>query len=103
MNFLPPIQMKGLITIKLIHARYNPMHNSIDINHYDGYILRIDCNQAESGIRTTSNSQRHLNALPIDNPLEYARLALDGEMQTRMDAEDKFGAFLTHMPHLSTE
>ena len=70
MGFLPPIQMKGLITMKLIHAEYNPMHNSIDINHYNGYILRIDCNQAESGIQTTSNSQRCLNALAIDNPLE---------------------------------
>ena len=74
MGFLPPIHMKGLITMKLIHARYNPMHNSIDINHYNGYTLRIDCNQAESGIQTTPNSQRCLNALAIDNPLEYARL-----------------------------
>ena len=31
--------------MKLIHAEYNPMHNSIDINHYNGYILRLDCNQ----------------------------------------------------------
>ena len=67
--------------MKLIHTRYNPIHNSIDINHYDGYILQIDCNQAGSGIRTTPNSLRRLNALPIDNPLEYARRALDGEMQ----------------------
>ena len=88
MGFLPPIQMKGLITMKLIHAEYNPMHNSIDINHYDGYILRIDCNQAETGIQTTPNSQRCLNALAINNPLEYARLALDGEMQAWADAED---------------
>lgn len=51
MGFLPPIKTKGLITMKLIHAEYNPMHNSIDINHYNGYILRIDCEQAESGIR----------------------------------------------------
>ena len=74
MGFLPPIQMKGLITMKLIHAKYNPMHNSIDINHYNGYVLRIDCNQAESVIRTTPNSQRCLNALAIDNPLESARI-----------------------------
>lgn len=93
MGFLPPIQMKGLITMKLIHARYNPMHNSIDINHYNGYILRIDCNQAEPGIRTTPNSQRCLNALAIDNPLEYARLALDGEMQAWVDAEDSLEIF----------
>ena len=81
MGFLPPIQTKGLITMKLIHARYNPMHNSIDINHYNSYILRLNCNQAEFGIRTTPNSQQCLNALAIDNPLEYARLALDVEMQ----------------------
>lgn len=93
MGFLPPIHMKGLITMKLIHARYNPMHNSIDINHYNGYILRIDCNQAESGIQTTPNSQRCLNALAIDNPLEYARLALDGEMQAWVDAEDSLEVF----------
>jgi hypothetical protein len=85
--------MKGLITMKLIHARYNPMHNSIDINHYDGYILRIDCNQAESGIRTTPNFQRCLNALAIDNPLEYTWLALDGEMQAWVDAEDSLEVF----------
>ena len=93
MGFLPPIQMKGLITMKLIHAKYNPMHNSIDINQYNGYILRIDCNQAESGIRTTPNSQRCLNALAIDNPLEYARLALNGEMQAWVDAEDSLELF----------
>ena len=93
MGFLLPIQTKGLITMKLVHAEYNPMHNSIDINHYNGYILRIDCNQAESGIRTTPNSQRYLNALAIDNPLEYARLALDGEMQTCVDAEDSLEVF----------
>lgn len=93
MGFLPPIQMKGLITMKLIHAEYNPMHNSIDINHYNGYVLRIDCNQAESGIRTTPNSQRCLNALAIDNPMKYARLALDGEMQAWVDAEDRLEVF----------
>lgn len=93
MGFLPPIQTKGLMIMKLTHAEYNPMHNSIDINHYDGYILRIDCNQAESGIRTTPNSQRCLNAMAIDNPLEYARLALDGEIQAWVDAKDSLETF----------
>ena len=85
--------MKGLITMKLILAKYTPMHSAIDINHYDGYILRINCNQSESGIRTTPNSQRCLNALASDNPLEYARLVLDGEMQAWVDAEDSLEVF----------
>ena len=93
MGFLPPLQMNGLMIMKLIHAEYNPMHNSIDINHYDGYILRIDCNQAESWIRTTPNFQRCLNAMAIDNPLEYARLALDGEIQAWVDANDSLETF----------
>ncbi len=78
--------------MKWIPARYNPMHNSIDINHYDGYLLQIDRNQAESGIRITPNSQRCLNALAIDNPLEYARLVLNSEMQAWVDAEDSLEA-----------
>ena len=79
--------------MKLIHAEYTPMHNSIDINHYNGYILRIECDQAESEIRTTPNSQRCQNALAINNPLEYARLALNGEMQAQVDAEDSLKVF----------
>lgn len=51
-------------------------------------LLRNDCNKAEDGLKTTPNSQCALNALAIDNPMEYARLALAGEMQAWVDAED---------------
>lgn len=74
--------------MRLIHASYNMHYNSIDITTYTGYILRIDCNRAEKGLNTTPNTQRLLNAMAIDNPLEYARLYLDGEMQTWINAED---------------
>lgn len=79
--------------MKIIHAEYNPQTNSIDINHYNGYLLRIDCNKAEEGISTTPNSQHALDVLALDYPLEYARLALDGEMQTWVDAEDSMDIF----------
>ena len=71
-----------------IYARYNKCHNGIDITTFNGYLLRIDCNQAEHGLKITSNSQCALNALAIDEPLEYARLYLDGEMQDWVDAKD---------------
>ena len=54
--------------------------NSIDIYTCAGYMLRIDCNKAEDGIKTTPCSQCALNALAIDEPLEYAKLYLDGTM-----------------------
>lgn len=59
--------------MRFIHAEYNMYHNSIDINTYDGYILRIDCNVAEEGLKTTPCSQHALNTLAIDEPLECKR------------------------------
>ena len=52
--------------MRLIYAEYNPQTNSIDVNTYENYILRIDCNKAENGLRTTPCSQNSLNALAID-------------------------------------
>ena len=80
--------MEGIGDMRLIYASYNLIYNSIDITTFDNVLLRIDCNKAEEGIRTTPGSQCALNALAIDEPLEYARLALDGEMQMWVDAED---------------
>lgn len=75
--------------MRLIYGRYNPQCNSIDVTTFENVVLRIDCNKAEEGLRTTPGSQCSLNALAIDNPLEYARLYLDGEMQVWVDAEDR--------------
>ena len=74
--------------MRLIYAEYNSQTNSIDVTTFENYILRIDCNIAEEGLRTTPCSQNSHNALAIDEPLEYARLALDGEMQAWVDAID---------------
>ena len=74
--------------MKLIYATHNQYCNSIDITTFDNMILRINCNKAEDGLKTIPNSQCALNALAIDNPMEYARLALTGEIQDWGDAED---------------
>ena len=79
--------------MKLIHAEYYPKTNSIDVTTFDNYILRIDCNMAEDGLHTTISSQHSLNVLAIDEPLEYARLALDGAMQAWVDAIDSLEAW----------
>ena len=74
--------------MRLIYEDYNPYTNSIDVNTFENYILRIDCNKVEEGLRTTPCSQNSLNALAMDEPLEYSRLALDGEMQAWVDSID---------------
>ena len=55
--------------MRTIFAEYNPGRNSIDVYTSAGYMLRID---------TAS----------IDEPLKYARLYLDGNLQMWVDAED---------------
>lgn len=74
--------------MRLIYAEYNPLTNSIDVTTFENYILRIDCNKSKDGLKTASCSQNSLNALAIDEHLEYARLALDGQMQTWVDIID---------------
>ena len=40
----------------------------------------IDCAKAKENLKTTPNSQGLLNALAIDDPIEYARLVLNDVM-----------------------
>ena len=37
--------------MNIIYAEYNMYRNSIDIYTCAGYMLRIDCNKAEDGIK----------------------------------------------------
>ena len=74
--------------MRMIFAEYNPKRNSIDVYTSVGYMLRIDCLEAEKDLKTTPESNCALNALAIDEPLEYAKLYLDGTMQIWVDAED---------------
>ena len=71
-----------------IFAEYNPHRNNIDVYTSAGYMLRIDCWEAEKNLKTTPGSDCALNALATDEPLEYAKLYLDGMMQMWVDAED---------------
>ncbi len=74
--------------MNVIYAEYNTHHNSINIATTAGYLLRIGCWEAEKRLKTTPGSECALNTLAIDEPLEYARLYLEGNMQIWVDAED---------------
>ena len=73
--------------MRTIFAEYNPQCNSIDVYTSAGYMLRIDCWEAEKNLRTTPGSDCALTSLAIDEPLEYARLYLDGNLQMWVDAD----------------
>ena len=79
--------------MRTIFAEYNPQRNSVDVYTSASYMLRIDCGEAEKNLKTTPGSDCALNALAIDEPLEYVRLYLDGNMQMWVDAEDSLEIF----------
>jgi hypothetical protein len=60
--------------MRFIYADYNPQTNSIDVTTFENYILRIDCNKAEDGLRITPCSQNSINALAIDEHLSMLDL-----------------------------
>lgn len=74
--------------MRTIFAEYNPKRNSIDVYTSASYMLRIDYWDAEKNLKTTPRSECALTSLAIDEPLEYARLYLDGNLQMWVDAED---------------
>ena len=49
--------------MRTIFAEYNPHRNSIDVYTNVGYMLRIDCWEAEKNLKTTPGSDCALNTL----------------------------------------
>ncbi len=89
--------------MRTIFAEYNPQCNSIDVYTSAGYMLRIDCWETEKDLKTTPGSDCALNTLAIDEPLEYARLYLDGNLQMWVDAEDSLELSSIDTSELSSE
>ena len=79
--------------MRTIFAEYNPQCNSIDVYTSAGYMLRIDCWEAEKNLKTTLGSDCVLNELAINEPLEYTRLYLDENLQMWVYAEDSLDLF----------
>ncbi len=63
--------------MRTIFAEYNPTdRNSMMYYTVAGYMLRIDCWESRKEFKNNTGSDCALNALAIDEPLEYARLYL---------------------------
>ena len=81
------------IFLHICYFCYVTFYRLIDVYTSAGYMLRIDCWEVEKNLKTTPGSDCALNALAIDEPLEYARLYLDGNLQMWVDAEDSLDIF----------
>ena len=73
--------------MRTIFAEYNPQRNSIDVYTSAGYMLRIDCWEAEKNLKTTPGSDCALNALAIDKPLENVKIMQPQRYYSFLSAE----------------
>ena len=64
----------------------NTIHNETALTFIQ--MLAIDYWKAEKDLKTTPGSDCALTSLAVDEPLEYARLYLEGNLQMWVDAED---------------
>ena len=70
-------------------AGYNKYHNSIDIRWAENVIFTVDCGKVEAGLDLTPGGQYEVNALALDHPMEYVRMALEGSMQSWADCSEE--------------
>ena len=64
----------------------NTIHNETALTFIQ--MLAIDCWKAEKDLKTTPGSDCALTSLAVDEPLEYARLYLEDNLQMLVDTED---------------
>ena len=65
--------------MRTIFAEYNSQRNSIDIYTNVGYMLRIDCWEAEKDLKTTPGSDcalTHLQSMNHLNMRDYILMAI---------------------------
>ena len=75
--------------MRMIRGFYNEQNNTVNVIHLDNsFIISLDCGKWEQNLCTSPNSQGRMDALAIDDPIEYVRLMLSGEMQVWLDAWD---------------
>lgn len=68
--------------MRMIRGFYNEQNNTVNMIQYDtNYVISLDCGKWERGLRTSPNSQGKMDALAIDDSIEYVRLMLSGEMR----------------------
>ena len=75
--------------MKKYFAYCNQYKNGIDIAFDDNVLLFVSCAEAQKNLHTTPNSQRLIDNLAIDEPLKYAALAMNCELQAWADAMDE--------------
>lgn len=79
---------EGMYSVENIaRCEYNMDNGYVEVYFTDDNILRINCEEIEINLNTTEQSLAKLHKLLDDKPIEYAAMALSGELQAYCDIE----------------
>ena len=73
--------LSDMTMTKLLSCRYNMDTNRVETRFEDGTTLSIDCIAIEDEYGNTPAQRAELDWLLYNNPLEYARMVLSGEIE----------------------
>ena len=74
--------------MKILKCNYNWNDGTVDIIFSDSTKLALLCKGIESEINCGIEARGKIQALKIEKPLEYAKMALNGTMQEYCDSID---------------
>ena len=77
--------------MKLMHAFFNMDSNSVELTYNDGSVLTIDCEEVKNYYDITNGQMADLDWLLYNAPMEYASLALSGEMENYLKGPSLHG------------
>lgn len=71
----------------ILECGYNMDNGYVEIHYLGGSVLCLKCETVEENLKTTEQSLAALHKLLEDKPIEYAVMALSGELQAYCDIE----------------
>lgn len=75
--------------MKILKCNYNWNGGTVDIIFSDSTKLSLLCKEIEIELKCGIEARGKLQALKVEKPLEYAKMALDGTMQEYCDSIDR--------------
>ena len=75
--------------MKILKCNYNWNGGTVDIVFSDGAKLSLLCKGIESDLNCGIEAMGSIQALKVEKPLEYAKMALDGTMQEYCDSIER--------------
>ena len=83
------IQKIGGDLMKIKSCQFNDDTGNIDIIYSEGTKISLNCSEIEKELDTTIKSRAKLDWLIFNEPLTYAELVINGNMQDYLNSIDK--------------